>query len=148
MTVSDAIFKAYDIRGTVPDQLDASACRAIGWAFATFAAAPRILVGRDMRSSGVELSAAFAEGVAAAGTAVVDLGLASTDVVYFASGRLDAPGAMFTASHNPAAYNGIKLCLTGARPVGQETGLETIRSVADQAPAGRGAGAGSRSGVV
>jgi phosphomannomutase len=131
---TDAIFKAYDIRGTVPDQLDASACRAIGWAFATFAGAPRIIVARDMRRSGEELSAAFAAGVGLAGAAVVDVGLASTDLLYFASGRLDAPGAMFTASHNPAAYNGIKLCLSGAKPVGQDTGLATIRSLALEAP--------------
>jgi phosphomannomutase len=135
MLLTDAIFKAYDIRGTVPDQLDASACHDIGWAFATFAAAPRVLVARDMRPSGVELSAAFAEGVALAGSAVVDIGLASTDMLYFASGRLDAPGAMFTASHNPAEYNGIKLCLSGARPVGQETGLVDIHDLARRAPA-------------
>ena len=131
----DAIFKAYDIRGTVPDQIDADACRAIGWAFATFAGAPRILIARDMRPSGEDLSAAFAEGAGLAGVSVVDMGLASTDLLYFASGRLDAPGAMFTASHNPAAYNGIKLCLSGARPVGQDTGLATLRSLALEAPA-------------
>jgi phosphomannomutase len=136
----DAIFKAYDVRGIVPDQLDAETSRAIGWAFATFAGAPRILVARDMRPSGAELSAAFAEGAGLAGAAVVDVGLASTDLLYFASGRLDAPGAMFTASHNPAAYNGIKLCLSGARPVGQDTGLEAIRSLAQEAPRPSSAG--------
>jgi phosphomannomutase len=129
----DTVFKAYDIRGTVPDQLDATTCRAIGWAFARFAGAPRLLVARDMRTSGVELSAAFADGVRATGTTVVDLGLASTDLVYFASGRLDVPGAMFTASHNPAAYNGIKLCLAGARPVGQDTGLAEVKQRAEDA---------------
>ena len=123
----ESVFKAYDIRGTVPDQLDAGTCRAVGSAFARFAGSGRILVGRDMRSSGVELSGAFAEGVRQTGAEVVDVGLASTDLVYFASGRLDAPAAMFTASHNPAGYNGIKLCLAGARPVGQDTGLDTIR---------------------
>src|SRR5688500_14388763 len=102
----DAIFKAYDIRGTVPDQFDAETARAIGRAFATFAAAPRVLVARDMRPSGIELSKAFAEGVAETGTDVVDLGMASTDLIYYAAGTLDAPGAMFTASHNPAQYNG------------------------------------------
>jgi phosphomannomutase len=141
MGLSDNVFKAYDIRGTVPDQLDAATCRAVGWAFARFAATPRVLVARDMRKSGEELSAAFADGVRAAGVDVVDLGLASTDLLYFASGRLDAPGAMFTASHNPAAYNGIKLCLAGARPVGQDTGLQDIRSLAAEAPAA-GAAAG------
>ena len=133
MGTFDAVFKAYDIRGTVPDQLDAPMCRAVGWAFARFTGAPRILVGRDMRASGVELAGAFTAGARAAGATVVDLGLASTDLVYFASGRLDAPGAMFTASHNPAAYNGIKLCLSGARPVGQDTGLADVQAGAEQA---------------
>lgn len=132
MAQIDAVFKAYDIRGTVPDQLDAELCRAIGGAFARFAtadmAAPRVLVGRDMRPSGVALSAAFADGVTAEGVAVIDLGLCSTDMLYFASGREDAPAAVFTASHNPAAYNGIKMCLSGARPVGEETGLREIKA--------------------
>ena len=118
MTALDAVFKAYDVRGTVPDQLDGRSCRAIGWAFARFAGTSRILVARDMRESGVELAGEFATGARRAGATVIDLGLASTDMMYFASGRLDAPGAMFTASHNPAAYNGIKMCLAGAKPVG------------------------------
>ena len=122
------VFKAYDIRGTVPDQLDAPMCRAIGAAVARFTKAPRLLVARDMRPSGVELSEAFAEGARAEGTAVTDLGMASTDFLYFASGHLDAPGAMFTASHNPAGYNGIKLCLAGARPIGRDTGLAEIQA--------------------
>jgi phosphomannomutase len=133
MIALDAVFKAYDVRGTVPDQLDARACRAIGWAFARFAGAPRLLVARDMRASGVELSSAFAAGARAAGVSVVDLGMTSTDMMYFASGRLDAPGAMFTASHNPAVYNGIKMCLAGARPVGAETGLVDVRRDAEEA---------------
>src|SRR4051812_12121588 len=122
----DTIFKAYDIRGTVPDQLDADTCRRIGAAFATFSGVARVLMARDMRESGVELSRAFAEGATSVGVDVVDLGLASTDLIYFASGKLDAPGAMLTASHNPARYNGIKLCLSGARPIGQDTGLADI----------------------
>src|SRR5579872_4469562 len=126
MPALDAVFKAYDVRGTVPEQLDGRSCRAIGWSFARFAAVPRVLVARDMRASGEELSTEFARGVRAAGVDVVDIGLASTDMLYFASGRLDAPGAMFTASHNPAEYNGIKMCLAGARPVGQDTGLADI----------------------
>jgi phosphomannomutase len=133
MTALDAVFKAYDVRGTVPDQLDGRSCQAIGWAFARFAGTSRIVVARDMRESGVELSAAFASGARRAGASVVDLGLASTDMMYFASGRLDAPGAMFTASHNPAAYNGIKLCLAGAKPVGQDTGLAVVRDEAQEA---------------
>jgi len=126
------VFKAYDIRGTVPDQLDAPMCRAIGGAVARFTGAKRLLVVRDMRPSGVELAEAFAEGARVEGTAVTDLGMASTDFLYFASGRLDAPGAMFTASHNPAAYNGIKLCLAGARPIGRDTGLTEIQATAEQ----------------
>jgi phosphomannomutase len=124
----DSIFKAYDIRGTVPDQLDSGLARSIGVAFAAFAKSDRILVARDMRPSGVDLCTAFADGVTASGVDVIDLGLASTDEMYFASGALDAPGAMFTASHNPARYNGIKLCLAGARPVGLESGLAEIKA--------------------
>ncbi|MCU1497350.1 MAG: Phosphomannomutase [Acidimicrobiales bacterium] len=138
----DAIFKAYDVRGTVPDQIDADACRRIGAAFARFARedggpAAQILVARDMRPSGVALAEAFSEGVRAQGVDVRDLGLASTDLVYFASGIYDAPGAMFTASHNPAQYNGIKFCLAGAKAVGQDTGLDRIKELArvDQPPA-------------
>jgi phosphomannomutase len=137
----DSVFKAYDIRGTVPDQLDASLCRAIGSAFARFAEASRVLVARDMRESGVDLATAFAEGVTAQGVDVVDLGLASTDLLYFAAGRLDAPGAMFTASHNPAQYNGIKLCLAGARPVGQDTGLAEIKGLAAEGSVAKGTAA-------
>jgi phosphomannomutase len=147
----DAIFKAYDIRGTTPDQLDAGVARAVGAAFARFAAeqvggARRILVARDMRPSGEELVAAFTEGVTGQGVDVVDLGLASTDLLYFAAGKLDAPGAMFTASHNPAQYNGIKLCLAGAKPVGEESGLREIQAMAAQGlpPAGGPAGAVER----
>ncbi|HEX2850875.1 MAG TPA: phosphomannomutase/phosphoglucomutase [Acidimicrobiales bacterium] len=138
----DKIFKAYDVRGTVPDELDADAAYRIGAAFARFAAdredAARILVARDMRPSGVDLAAAFENGATDQGIDVVDLGLASTDLIYFASGRLDAPGAMFTASHNPAQYNGIKFCLSGAKPVGEDTGLAEIRATAEQGvdPAG------------
>jgi phosphomannomutase len=126
----DAIFKAYDIRGTYPDQIDAEVVRRIGAAFARFAGAPTILMARDMRPSGVELCAAFAEGATSQGVDVVDLGLASTDLIYYASGKLDAPGAMFTASHNPAGYNGIKLTLAGAKPVGEDTGLHDIKAMA------------------
>ena len=86
---------------------------------------------RDMRQSGVELSRAFADGARSEGVAVIDLGLASTDLLYFAAGSLDAPGAMFTASHNPARYNGIKLCLAGARPIGRDTGLAEIQATAE-----------------
>ena len=126
----DAVFKAYDIRGTVPDQIDAPLCRAVGAAFARFAGAPTVLVARDMRPDGPELAGAFADGVRSQGVDVVDLGMASTDLIYFAAGKLDAPGAMFTASHNPAGYNGIKLCLAGAKPIGEDTGLGDIKELA------------------
>jgi phosphomannomutase len=131
MTRMDQVFKAYDVRGTVPDQLDAEMCQAIGRAMARFAQAPEILMARDMRASGVELSTAFSDGVRAEGVAVTDLGMGSTDFLYFAAGHLDAPGAMFTASHNPAKYNGIKLCLSGARPIGRDTGLAEIEAIAE-----------------
>ena len=145
----DPIFKAYDIRGTVPDQLDAEVCRHIGAAFARFSSAPTILVARDMRPSGSELSAAFAEGATGQGVDVIDLGLASTDLIYYASGRFDAPGAMFTASHNPAGYNGIKLCLAGARPVGEDTGLVDVKKLAgEDLPAGDRRGSVSQRDVV
>jgi phosphomannomutase len=125
----DPIFKAYDIRGVVPDELDADIARAVGAAFARFTGASKVLVGRDMRPSGVDLTKAFAEGATGQGADVVDLGLISTDLAYYAAGSLDAPAAMFTASHNPAKYNGIKLCLSGARPVGQDTGLADIKKL-------------------
>ena len=126
-----SIVKAYDVRGTVPDQFDALTARALGAAFARFAQAPTIVVARDMRESGVELGRAFAEGALAVGVDVVDAGLASTDLLYYAAGTLDVPGAMFTASHNPARYNGIKMCLAGARPIGQDTGLADVRRSAE-----------------
>jgi phosphomannomutase len=129
---TSAIFKAYDVRGTYPDQLNEDVARAVGSAFATFTGAPEILMARDMRPSGRALSEAFAEGARAVGTPVTDLGLASTDFIYFATGHLDAPGAMFTASHNPAQYNGIKLCLAGAKPVGVETGLAQIEELTNK----------------
>ena len=128
MSDTDAVFKAYDIRGTVPDQLDAKLCRRVGSAFAAFTEATCVLVARDMRPSGVELSKAFIDGVLSTGADVVDLGLASTDLLYYSAGVLDAPGAMFTASHNPAQYNGIKLCLSGARPVGEDSGLSDVKA--------------------
>ncbi|QGG95803.1 phosphomannomutase/phosphoglucomutase [Actinomarinicola tropica] len=134
------VVKAYDIRGTYPDQIDAQLCGAFGAAFARLviegpAPRDRVLVARDMRPSGPELVAAFTEGVLSQGLDVVDLGMASTDLIYFAAGALDAPGAMFTASHNPAEYNGIKLCQAGAAPVGQDTGLGRIVELVQDPPA-------------
>ncbi len=127
-----SIVKAYDVRGTVPDQLDPEVARALGAAFARFARAPRLVVARDMRESGTALVEAFSDGATAQGVDVVDAGLGSTDLLYYAAGTLDVPGAMFTASHNPAEYNGIKLCLAGARPVGQDSGLREIRAEAER----------------
>jgi phosphomannomutase len=134
-----SIVKAYDIRGVVPDQLDEGVARAVGAAFARVTGAARIVTARDMRESSAPLAVAFAEGVTAQGADVVDAGLGSTDLLYFASGSLDLPGAMFTASHNPARYNGIKLCRPGAAPVGQDTGLAEVKALAEQdlPPAGR-----------
>ena len=126
------IVKAYDIRGVVPDQLDTGVAEAVGAAFAGVTAATLVGGGRDRRPSSPELAAAFAAGAHGQGANVVDIGLASTDQLYFASGSLDVPAAMFTASHNPARYNGIKLCWAGARPVGQDTGLADIRRLAEE----------------
>jgi phosphomannomutase len=123
------VIKAYDVRGLVGDELDDALIADIGGAFARLMrdeGAGQVAIGHDMRSSSPSLSAAFADGVAAQGLDVVRIGLASTDQLYFASGLLDCPGAIFTASHNPAAYNGIKLCRAGAKPVGKDTGLSAI----------------------
>jgi phosphomannomutase len=136
------IIKAYDVRGVYPDQLDAELAERVGAAFAQVVGASRsaggpgaVVVGRDMRPSGPELVAAFCAGVTGQGVDVVDIGLASTDQLYFAAGRLGLPGAMFTASHNPAQYNGIKMCRAGATPVGQDSGLAQIREmVAEPVP--------------
>ena len=113
------IFKAYDIRGTVPDELDESVAEAVGAAFVRLTGAPSVVTVHDMRTSSVPLADAFAHGAAAQGADVVSAGLGSTDMLYYASGSLGLPGAMITASHNPAKYNGIKLCREGARPVGE-----------------------------
>jgi phosphomannomutase len=128
----DRIFKAYDVRGVVPDDLDADLARRIGFAFAEWTGLPAIAVGRDCRLSSPELAEAIADGATSRGTDVVDLGLASTDLLYFASGALDLPGVMITASHNPKQYNGLKFCLPGARPVGVETGLADIRAIVER----------------
>src|SRR3954470_15636656 len=143
--VSDlsTIIKAYDLRGIVPEQWDEDVARAIGAAFAEFVAedsgARAVVTAHDMRESSVPLSRAFAEGVISRGIDVVEAGLGSTDLLYFAAGSLDLPGAMFPASHNPAQYNGIKMCRAGAAPVGQESGLAVIRELAQAALEGPGA---------
>ena len=147
MTDLSRIVKAYDVRGIVPDELDADIARALGAAFARFADAPTIVTARDMRESGIELGRAFAEGVISQGVDVVESGLGSTDLLYYAAGSMDMPGAMFTASHNPAKYNGIKLCLAGAKPVGQDSGLAQIRDDAQRFLA-EGLPAGDRTGSI
>ncbi|MBL7256813.1 phosphomannomutase/phosphoglucomutase [Paractinoplanes lichenicola] len=130
------LVKAYDVRGIVPDQFDESVARALGTAFVEMLResgdnADEIVIAHDMRESGPGLAAAFARGANSAGAAVINVGLASTDGLYYASGALGLPGAMFTASHNPAQYNGIKLCRAGAKPVGQDSGLAVVRQRAE-----------------
>ena len=147
-TILDRIVKAYDIRGTTPNEMNDEVAFALGVAFADFVNAPMVIVARDMRVTGESLAASFASGVTSRGINVLDLGLASTDLVYFAAGKLDAPGAMFTASHNPAEYNGIKFCLSGARPVGIDTGLATIRDAAKLVLTDSGPGAVATRGTV
>ena len=134
MSDLEKIFKAYDVRGVYPDELDEGAARSIGGAFASFTGAEKIVMGRDMRLSSPTLGTAFAAGVTAAGTGVIDVGEVSTDALYFASGKLDLPGAMFTASHNPGHYNGIKLCREMAAPIGEESGLAEIKQLAADGP--------------
>ncbi|MET7513994.1 phosphomannomutase/phosphoglucomutase [Streptomyces sp. NPDC005480] len=126
------IVKAYDVRGVVPDQWDERLAELFGAAFVRVTDAAAIVVGHDMRPSSPGLSRAFARGAAALGADVTEIGLCSTDQLYYASGALDLPGAMFTASHNPAQYNGIKMCRAGAAPVGQDTGLADIRELAEK----------------
>jgi phosphomannomutase len=131
-----SLIKAYDVRGIVPDQWDEGTSRAIGAAFAEFVVADSgamaVVTAHDMRESSIPLSRAFAEGVMSRGVDVVEAGLGSTDLLYFAAGSMDMPGAMFTASHNPAQYNGIKMCRAGAAPIGQDSGLVTIREWAER----------------
>ncbi len=128
------IFKAYDVRGVVPDDLDDDLARKIGGAYASITDGRPILIGRDCRLSTPGLAAALAEGITAQGSDVIDLGLASTDLLYFASGSLDLPGIMITASHNPKQYNGLKFCRPGARPVGEDSGLRDIRARVEAGP--------------
>lgn len=126
------IVKAYDVRGVVPDQWDEALAELFGAAFVRVTDATAIVVGHDMRPSSPGLARAFGRGATGQGADVTEIGLCSTDQLYFASGKLDLPGAMFTASHNPARYNGIKMCRAGAAPVGQETGLADIRALVER----------------
>ncbi|MFH1536442.1 MAG: phosphomannomutase/phosphoglucomutase [Patescibacteria group bacterium] len=123
------IFKAYDIRGIYPDEFNKNTAYKLGRAFATFVTAPEIIVGQDMRGSGPELVEHFARGITDEGKKAILLGEVSTDTLYFASGKLNLPGSMFTASHNPAKYNGIKFCNAGAAPISEDTGLNEIQKL-------------------
>ncbi len=148
MSRLDAIVKAYDVRGTYPDQFDAEVAHALGVAFADIVEGDTVVIGRDMRPSGPELVAAFGDGLRRRGVDVIDLGLVSTDLLYFASGSLGLPGAVFTASHNPAGYNGAKFCQAGARPIGIESGLADIRDRAERVLAGEAVPESQRLGSI
>ncbi len=121
------IFKAYDIRGVYPSEINKESAKLIGVAFAKFARSKKIIIGQDMRSSSKEIFQGLCDGITSTGKDVVDIGLVSTDTVYYASGKLNLPGVMITASHNPKKYNGMKFCLKGAKPVGKDTGLDKMK---------------------
>jgi phosphomannomutase len=133
----DRVFKAYDVRGLVPEDLSPALVREIGAAFAEWSKAPRVIVARDCRLTSPELAAAIVEGAVSRGVDVVDIGLASSDLMYFASGALDLPGVMVTASHNAKQYNGLKFCLERAKPVSEDTGLADIRAIIESGGRGR-----------
>jgi phosphomannomutase len=137
------LFKAYDVRGVVPDELDEDLARSIGAAFAEWSGVDAVAIGRDCRLSSPSLAAALSEGITSRGTDVIDIGLASTDLLYFTSGSRSVAGIMLTASHNPPEYNGMKFCLPGARPVGQGTGLDEIRDLAERSAFAPGAARGA-----
>ncbi|MET9292561.1 phosphomannomutase/phosphoglucomutase [Streptomyces sp. NPDC003077] len=147
-TPLEDIVKAYDVRGVVPDQWDEPLAELFGAAFAEVTGASAIVIGHDMRPSSPGLSRAFGRGAAARGADVTEIGLCSTDELYYASGALDLPGAMFTASHNPARYNGIKMCRAGAAPIGQDTGLAEIRALVEKWAEGGAPGPVARTGRV
>jgi phosphomannomutase len=142
----DKIFKAYDIRGVVPDELDEGVAEAVGAAFVRLTGAKKLVTVHDMRASSGPLADALGRGAASQGASVIAGGLGSTDMVYYASGFLDMPGAMITASHNPARYNGIKLCRAGARPVGIETGLAQLKEMVSDGVPDSGAAPGTITG--
>ena len=143
-----AIFKAYDVRGTVPDQLDEALALATGRAYVQVVGASTVVVGHDMRPSSPGMAGAFAQGASEAGADVIMIGLASTDQLYFASGHLGHPGAMFTASHNPAQYNGIKMCRAHAVPVGADSELHEIRDLIASGAATDGFTAAAQAGTI
>jgi phosphomannomutase len=126
----DSIFKAYDVRGLYPSQINEAVARAVGYAFARFAGVDRVAVGRDCRISSPSIAGALMDGITAAGVDVADLGEITTDALYYVSGSMEIPGVIVTASHNPPEYNGLKFCLAGAAPVGEETGLRDVKALA------------------
>ncbi len=134
----DTIFKAYDVRGLYPSQINETVARAAGYAFAVFAGVDRIAVGRDCRISSPSIAAALIDGITSAGVDVAELGEITTDALYFVSGSMDLPGVIVTASHNPPEYNGLKFCLAGAAPVGEESGLREVKAARIAPAAGRG----------
>ena len=138
------IFKAYDVRGVVPDEFDEETAEAVGAAFVEVTGARTAVVAHDMRASSGPLAAAFIRGAASRGADVVHAGLGSTDLLYYASGSLALPGVMFTASHNPARYNGMKMCRAGAVPIGSDTGLVEIRDRAAEILRSGGVGGARR----
>lgn len=127
----DKVFKAYDVRGLYPGEWDDVIARLVGNAFVRYLNADSVVMGRDMRTSSPALAKAFSEGATMAGAEVLDIGLASTDMLYFASGHLKMPGVMITASHNPAEYNGLKMCRAMAAPIGEDSGLTQIKSAVE-----------------
>ena len=138
------VFKAYDVRGVYPEEIDEDLARAVGRAFVALTGARSVAIGHDMRPSSTPMAAALSEGATSQGADVIQVGLCSTDMLYFVSGALGVAGIMLTASHNPARYNGFKLCRPGAVPVGQESGLaEVQRMVAAGEPAGDAARRGT-----
>ena len=137
------IFKAYDIRGIVPDELDEGVAEAVGAAFVRLTGAPAVVTAHDMRTSSPPLAEAFGRGACGQGADVIAAGLGSTDLLYYASGSLNVPGAMITASHNPSKYNGIKLCLAGAKPVGEDSGLTELAEMAAAGTPPQAAGTGT-----
>ena len=144
----DRTFKAYDIRGIVPDELDEDLARAVGRAFASLTGAAAIAIGQDMRPSSDPLAAALADGITSQGVDVIRIGLCSTDMLYFVAGHLDVAGVMLTASHNPSRYNGLKLCRAGAVPVGQDSGLADLKGMVAAGQPGQGPGEASARGTV
>jgi phosphomannomutase len=141
----DTVFKAYDIRGLYPEQLDEDLARRIGSAFIALTGAGALAIGQDMRPSSGPMADALTEGATSQGADVIRVGLCSTDMLYYVSGALDVAGVMLTASHNPSRYNGLKLCRPGAAPVGQESGLAELK---EMVAAGEPSGAAAQRGTV